>query len=374
MVDIGPDASGRRRQRRIGPYRSRRDAELAAAKAINDVASGQVGDPKGMTLERYLRERWLPAREVRGLKPTTLANYRWVCEHYLIPALGQVKLAKLTSPEVVAFFDRFSREAGRRGAPRSARTIALTHRVLSMALSHAVRTGVISRNPAEGARDDLPRGAPPTEPTTWSPEQLVLFLRHTSTDRLHPFWVLAATTGLRRGELCGLRWEDVDLDVGTLAVRRSRVMVGGVPTDTTPKTSAGQRVVGLDQTTVEILSDRLRRQRSDQLTCPPGVWRGEGHVFTDEIGRPLVPEYVTKRFRRAVRDAGLPPIRLHDLRHWHATAMLLAGVDVKVVAGRLGHSSTLVTQNIYQHRVEELDHSAARKVAGLIFNPRTDAG
>ena len=103
------------------------------------------------------------------------------------------------------------------------------------------------------------------------------------------------------------------------------------------------------------------------MACTPGLWQGDGHVFTDEAGQPLVSEYVTKHFARAVRNSGLPPIRFHDTRHWHATAMLRAGVDPKVAAGRLGHSSTRITQDLYQHRVEQLDRAAAEKVADLIL-------
>jgi len=120
--------------------------------------------------------------------------------------------------------------------------------------------------------------------------------------------------------------------------------------------------------TVEVLRDHQRRQAADQLECAPGFWQDEGYVFTDEIGRPLIPEYVTKRFTRAVGQAGLPPLRLHDLRHWHATALLRVGVDVKIASTRLGHSSTALTQNVYQHRVEQLDRVAAEKVAELVFD------
>jgi integrase len=372
MVDIGPDpATGKRRQRRIGPYKSRREAEIAAARAIADVQSGLVVDPRGVTLSQYLRDEWLPARDIRGLKPTTLANYRWVSEAYLIPRLGHVRIRKLTPPDVVAFFDAFSKEPGRGGKRRSTRTIALTHRVLSMALAHAVRSGVLARNPAEGARDDLPRGQSPPESGVWTPEQLGQFLEATAEDRLHALWVLASTTGMRRGELCGLRWDDIDLNVGIVTVRHALVMVHSVPTETTPKTAAGQRLVGLDPETINVLRDHQRRQYAERRKCPPGFSEHSGHVFTDEIGRPLIPEYVTKCFTRAVHRGGLPPIRLHDVRHSHATAMLLAGVDVKVVADRLGHSNTTITQNIYQHRVESLDRAAAERVAGLIFRTQS---
>jgi integrase len=370
-IDIGPDpVTGKRRQRHIGPYKSRRDAERAVAKTLTDIQTGQAVDPGlgGVTLADYLREQWLPARELRGLKPTTLANYRWVCEAYLIPRLGTIRLRNLGPREVVAFFEAFSKETGRSGKPRSTRTIALTHRVLSMALGHAVRSGLVARNVAEGARDDLPRGETPVKSEMWTPEELGRFLEATAGDRLYPLWVLAVTTGMRRGELCGLRWEDIDFEQGTLTVRRARVMVHGAATETTPKTAAGQRWIGLDRGTVEVLRDHQRRQAADQLECAPGFWQGEGYVFTDEIGRPLIPEYVTKRFTRAVGQAGLPPLRLHDLRHWHATALLRVGVDVKIASTRLGHSSTALTQNVYQHRVEQLDRVAAEKVAELVFD------
>lgn len=371
MIDIGPDpATGRRRQRRLGPYRSRREAERAAAKVLLDAQAGQAVDPGlgGVTLADYLHKEWLPARELRGLKPTTLANYRWVCEAYLIPRLGALRLRNLGPREVVAFFEAFSKETGRAGRPRSTRTIALTHRVLSMALGHAVRAGLLARNPAEGARDDLPRAAPPVKNELWTPEQLGRFLDTTTEDRLHPLWVLAITTGMRRGELCGLAWEDIDFEHGFLTVRRARVMVHGVATDATPKTTAGQRRISLDEGTLAVLREQQHRQLAEQVACAPGFWQGQGHVFTDEIGRPLIPEYVTKRFSRAGRQAGLPPCRLHDLRHWHATAMLRVGVDVKIASTRLGHSSTSLTQNVYQHSVEQIDRMAAEKVAQLVFD------
>ena len=371
IVDVGSDpATGKRRQRRIGPFKSRREAELAAAKAVSEAGTGPAGDARGVTLAEYLRNEWLPAREVRGLKATTLASYRWICEAYLVPRLGQVQLRKLSPPDVVAFFDSFSKEPGRGSKRRSTRTIALTHRVLSLALSHAVRAGVIARNPAEGARDDLPRGEASPERVVWTLEQLAAFLDATVSDPLYALWALAATTGLRRGELCGLRWDDLDLGTMSLTVRRCLVMVNGVPTESTPKTSAGQRTIGLDEATVAVLTEHRQRQEVRQSRCPTGFWQADGHVFTDDIGRPLVPDNVTKEFLRAVRRAGLPQVRLHDTRHSHATALLRAGVDVKVVAVRLGHSSTAVTQNVYQHRVEQLDRAAAEKVAGMLFGAR----
>ena len=136
-----------------------------------------------------------PSAQVRGLKATTLASYRWIREAYLVPRLGQVQLRKLSPPDVVAFFDSFSKEPGRGGKRRSTRTIALTHRVLSLALSHAVRAGVIARNPAEGARDDLPRGEASPERVVWTLEQLAAFLDATVSDPLYALWPLPPPRG-----------------------------------------------------------------------------------------------------------------------------------------------------------------------------------
>lgn len=202
----------------------------------------------------------------------------------------------------------------------------MTHRVLSMAMAHAVRTGVLARNPAEGARDDLPRLASGTSTSVWTPEQLGTFLMAMVDDRLYGLWVLAATTGMRRGELCGLRWNDVDLDDATVTVCRARVMVHGVPTETTPKTDSGARIIGLDPTTVTVLRSHLARQEAERRGCPAGCWAGDGHVFADEVGRPLIPEYVSKAFKRHVDRLRLPPIRLHDTRHSHATALQMSDV------------------------------------------------
>jgi len=259
-------------------------------------------------------------------------------------------------------------ERGRGGKPRSARTVELTRRVLSMALADAVRWGLISRNPVEAAEADLPRpkGGPRAQ-RVWTPDQLRAFLSTVEGDRLYGLWLLATTTGMRRGELCGLEWDDVGLDSGRLTVRHARVMVKGHAETGTPKTASGERTISLDPVTVEALRARQRQERADRLACQPGQFRQCDNVFRDPLGRPLFPESVTKRFAVLFRESALPPIRLHDLRHSHATAALAAGVNIEIVADRLGHSTSAVTRAIYLHPVEELDRQAADTVAELIL-------
>jgi integrase len=319
-------------------------------------------------VSQFLVDRWLPARNARGLKPTTLASYEWVVKTYVIPRVGELKLAEVRPYHVTAMLVALGNEPGRGGRRRSARTVELTRRVLSMAFADAMRWGLSGRNPVEAAEADLPRhGGGRRAPHIWTPVELRSFLASVRNDRLYALWLLAATTGMRRGELCGLEWGDVDLDAARLTVRRNRVMVGGRAATGTPKTGAGQRTVSLDAVTVEVLRSWATQVASDKSRCPSGHWRESPHVFTDVVGRPLFPESVTKRFAALVRECGVPKIRLHDLRHSYATAALQAGVNIEILADRLGHSTSAVTRAIYLHPVEELDREAASVVSRLIL-------
>ena len=183
-------------------------------------------------------------------------------------------------------------------------------------------------------------------------------------DRLFPLWRLALATGLRRGELCGLRWKDVDLAAGTLSVASTRVVADAVVTGE-PKTKAGARMVSLDRETVLALSIWRRGQAEERLAAGAG-WSDTGLVFVDVLGVPPHPETITRWWREAVARAGLPAIRLHDARHTAATVMLRAGVPVKVVSQRLGHADVAVTMRVYQHVTAQDDRAAADAAADAL--------
>ncbi|MGH9017211.1 MAG: site-specific integrase, partial [Acidimicrobiales bacterium] len=237
------------------------------------------------------------------------------------------------------------------------------------ALRDAVRWGLAPANAAAAA--DPPRARRP-EMTVWSPAQLHDFLRQAADDSHYTLWLFYLLTGMRRGEALALRWSDVDLDRATATVRRSLVPVDHGLSFGEPKTARGRRRIGLDPELVAALAAH-RRRTSGAGGDAAGAGTAGGHedgdalVFAHPDGSPLHPERVSRWFARAVRRTGAPPIRLHDLRHLHATLALAAGVPVRVVADRLGHSSTAVTTDIYQHVLPEMDHDAARAVAGLVF-------
>jgi len=244
------------------------------------------------------------------------------------------------------------------------------HALLHRALTDAVRWGKLQRNPADAA--DPPRisriGA--NEMKSWSAKQLQIFLSKTKSDRLNPLWHTLATTGMRRGEALGLRWNDVDLEGanGTgpvLLVRQALVSAGYKVSFTEPKTKRGRRTIALDAGTVMVLKAWRDIQHAEAQHWKK-LWIETGLVFTRENGTAWHPDRVSKLFEDAVSASGLPRIRLHDLRHTHATIALGASIHPKVVSDRLGHNTVAFTLDVYSHCIPALAQDAAEKIAALV--------
>ncbi|MGH9022602.1 MAG: site-specific integrase [Acidimicrobiia bacterium] len=200
----------------------------------------------------------------------------------------------------------------------------------------------------------------------WTTEELRAFLAAAEGDRFYPIFVLLVSTGMRRGEVLGLRWADVDLDAGRLAVRHTIGRVGGKVLAGEPKTAKSKRSIALDPGTVAV----LRRQRIAQLEerlAWGALYREQDLVFAREDGAPINPEYVGRALRRIAGKAGVRPVRTHDLRHGWATAALEAGVHPKVVSDRLGHSKVSVTLDVYSHVAQAVEEEAARLVASKLL-------
>jgi integrase/predicted RNA-binding Zn-ribbon protein involved in translation (DUF1610 family) len=352
----------RRRQTKAG-FGSRKEAQTALNKVLTAVAESTYVAPSKETLEQFLTDEWLPAIEAT-VRLTTYRSYVQHVRWHIAAHLGEVALQSLTGAQINALYAILARRGRRSGeAGLSAQTIRHVHAVLHRALRDAVRWGLISRNPIESA--DPPRVSSAREMHTWNPEQLEAFLTFTEADRLHALWQLLALSGMRRGEACGLRWSDCDLEQGRIAVCRALVPVARTVLVTEPKTARGKRSIALDERTVAVLRAHAQQQASERERAEG--WTDAGLVFTGRDGRALPPNSVSRCFVRAVKRAKLPEIRLHDLRHTHATLALRAGIHPKVVSERLGHATVAITLDTYSHAIPALQEEAASRIAGLVF-------
>lgn len=319
-------------------------------------------------------ETWAETRA--RLRDSTRRNYRSHIRLYFRRLFDGVLLAELHVGHVEMAFRRLFDEGM---IPATARRLFST---LRTALNAAVRERLIPDNPARYVK--LPRGARPhavvwtkrrveewkrtgIRPVVavWTPAQLAQFLASIGSHRLFAVFHLIAMRGLRRGEACGLKWEDLDLDEG-LAYLSRQIQEGpdGRLRACPLKTESSRRAVALDPQTVTVF--RAHRSWQNRWLNESGI-ATQGWVFTDEIGRPLSPACLTRTFNRLVEESGLPPVRLHDLRHGAATLMLLAGDELKTIADQLGHSSVVLTADTYLSVAVELGLKSATAAARLVL-------
>jgi integrase len=246
--------------------------------------------------------------------------------------------------------------------------VQYVHAIVHRALRDAVKWGRLARNPADAADPPKATAASRPESTTWTADQLRTFLERTRTSRFSAAYHLIATTGLRRGEALGLRWQDLDLDAGRASIRQTVIAIKHTVMISTPKTAKGRRTVTLDSGTVAALREHRARQAAERLLMGAG-WRDNDLVFCHPDGTALHPERFSRGFLETVARIGLPRIRLHDLRHGWATLALQAGIHPKVVQERLGHANIGITLNTYSHVMPGMHEDAAERVAALIQTP-----
>lgn len=365
VVDLERDpGTGRRRQKWHSGFRTRREAERGLARILAERDEGTYVEPAKMTFGSYLTEHWLPAIE-SSIRPSTFNGYRGHVELYLRPQLGALQLQQITPDHLSRFYRDLQKGGGRGGRTLSPTTVRRVHATVHRALKDAVRWGHLRVNPAAVAIKPRQPGAGSADIMTWTAAELRIFLAHVSGDRLFALWRLASTTGIRRGELLGLRWTDVNLDARRVSVRQTLIVVDREITFGEPKTRRGKRNVALDVETADALRSWKRMQDKERAAWGL-AWQRTGLVFSREDGSLINPNLVSAWFGRAAIAAGVPTIRFHDLRHTHASLALQAGIPAKVVSERLGHATVAFTLDVYSHVIPGPQEEAAAAIAALI--------
>ena len=359
------DAAGKRRQRSKGGFKTKRQAQAYLTKVVGQVQKGELVEPSKLTLREYLLEQWLPT--VRSsLRPSTWESYSSVVERHVLPALGATPLQSLTAGQLDLLYAQLLQSGHHRGQGLAPKTVRYVHTMLHKALKDAERKQLVPRKVAQSADAPKLRQVGQRDMKTWTANELRGFLEGMAEHRLHAAFVLAAMTGMRRGEVLGLRWRDIDFRNARLAVQQTLLSVNYELQFGSPKTQRGRRSISMDPATVAALQAHRERQHGEQKLVGSS-YRSYDLVFAKPDGDPVHPDYFSQCFDRSVARLGLPRIRLHDLRHTHATLGLAAGVPAKVISDRLGHATVAFTQDVYIHAIPELDVGAAERVADLVF-------
>jgi integrase len=360
------DAAGDRHQRSKGGFRLKAHAQEYLNGVLGRLGDGSYIEPNKLTVADFLNDHWLPAIATT-VRPTTLLSYRQHVSDYLDPHIGALPLLRLSGDRLNALYATLLANGSKKGrGGLSPATVRRTHNMLHRALKDAVRWNRLAINPADAADPPKLTASKRKPMKTWTAGEVQAFLAHVAGDRLYAAWALAASTGMRRGEVLGLRWCDVDLDAGRVSIRQTLVTVGYRVEYGTPKTDRGRRQIPLDTRTVAILRSHRARQAQERLAWGP-AYDDADLVFAREDGRWVHPDTFCQHFEKHVRNASLPRIRLHDLRHTYASLSLQAGVSVKVVSERLGHASAAFTQDVYMHALPGMQEDAAELVAALVF-------
>ena len=341
---------------------SKREAEAAVARLVTEVDDGAHRTASGTVGE--LLERWFEVASP-GWSPVTVRLHRSVLDRHLLPRFGDTPLRRLQPADIDGYYAQLRKRGRAGGRPLAAGTVLRIHGVLRSALEQARKWGWLSTNPADLASPPRVAAAEIRPP---SPADLghLLDLVDGADAELGRFLRLAASTGARRSQICGLRWSDVDLDGGSVTFARG--VVDGTDGIVVKDTKSHRAyTVAVDEPIVAML--RAQREQMLQRARAVGTTMSvDSFVFSYEpdCSAPWRPDGVTHRFTRLRAKAGLPGVRLHDLRHFVATRLLAAGVPVTTVAGRLGHARSATTLNVYGHFVAASDRDAARLMSGLL--------
>jgi len=368
-LDVGSDPTTGKRLRHYEIVRGIKEAKLRLAELEVSRAKGTYTKPARITLDEWLND-WLTTYVKMNCSSRTAQSYQSEVRRHLIPALGAIPLPQLQPRQLQNYYSQ-ALTGGRTDGKGSlsARTVRYHHAIIRESLSHAVKMGLLGRNVAEAV--DPPRFER-KDMATLAPEDVPKFFEAAQETPYYVLFYTALYTGMRMGELLGLRWCDVDLDTASLSVVRALYKRGGTCKMIEPKSSRSRRRIALSPSLTLLLREHKAEQQTKRILL--GELPSDSDLAFCHLsdGKPLDPGVVSHAFAKALKKAGLPHIRFHDLRHTHATLLLRGGVHAKIASERLGHASIGITLDTYSHVLPGLQERAAEHFDDLIAGENGD--
>jgi integrase len=355
-VFLGRDENGKRKYHNKTIHGNKKEAQKYLNAVLREKDLGTFREPSNITVDEYLTN-WMETSAKQRLRPRTYAIYEDYLRIYIRPAIGKIKIDKLTPLHIQSLYNQM-KEKG-----LSASTIKKAHSIISAAFNQAVKWKTIAQNPAQHV--DLPQ-IERNKMRALTPEEAKRFLEAASSSRWFALFTLMLTTGMRPGEALGLKWSDIEDD--KIHVQHSLVTRGKGWSLTEPKTSRSRRTIPMPISTVKVLQQHKTLQNQERLVAGP-EYHNHNFVFASYNGEPLnIRNVVNRHFKPILKEAGLPEtIRLYDLRHTCATLLLKAGENPKVVSERLGHASVVMTLDVYSHVLPDMQKKAAEKLENMLF-------
>jgi integrase len=361
VVDIGRDENGKRKQKWFSGYKTKKEAEKALANIIDKIEKNQYFDVENISLKDYLFY-WLKNYAKKNVAESTYKRYEEFSNR-IIAFLGNIDLNKLKPIHLQTFYSKLSEEEH-----LSNSTILKIHRMLHLALKHAVGWQMMYNNPSDAV---TPPRAKKIDIKVWDSDTSNKFLEFIKNEKIYLPVLLALHTGMREGEISALKWENVDLEKGYIYVVANMQYLKGKLTLKEPKTKKSIRNIALMDSTIKALEKYKKEQLQNKLLLG-SEYKDNDFVCTHENGEPLNPQYISKRFliyekaykkiQEENNETPIEIIRFHDLRHTHATLLLKAGVNPKIVSERLGHASVSITLDIYSHVLPNIQKEAIGKL------------
>ncbi|MEH7457383.1 site-specific integrase [Bacillus sp. JJ1127] len=358
VVDTGVDPiTGKRKQKWFSGYNKKKEAEADLQKKLVEIQEGSYIEPTKMTVREFFNQ-YLEARKI-NLRETTYYNYRKHINNHIIPKLGNIQMQKLKGIDLERFYSYLSETM----KPVTVRSI---HQIVRTALAYAVRHEIVKKNVADVVSPPV-AGADAKTVNTWTEEEVLRFLDHAKESRYYIAYLLAITCGMRKGEILGLQWKDIDFERRTLSVNRSLSHITKEFHE--PKTASGKRLIVLPDIVLQALKEHFERILKEKERYG-SEYKDYDLVCPTSNGNPCNFRSLTQLWKKLIKKSEVPDIRFHDLRHTHATIMLKQGIHPKIVSERLGHKRVGITLDTYSHVVPGLQETAVDQFANELFGKK----